>query len=216
MVLQSPLQNRVSPFGEIVATAERGALFGNRGGCLHDAETGRIVGRPWTNSRWITCLLEYKGWRREVMQPNRYTELFFLDEATAFAAGHRPCFLCRRADATQFAEAWARANLGPGATVQGNISQLDTQLHAERVDPKTRRQRTHRAELASLPSGAFVALDSTPTQPMLVWQGALYRWSFAGYEGEARTGAEGEVTVLTPRSTVAAFGAGYTPTAALA
>jgi hypothetical protein len=99
--------------------------------------------------------------------------------------------------------------------VQGSISRLDSQLHAERVDPKTRRQRTHRAELASLPDGTFVTLDSEPMQPLLVWQGALHRWTFAGYEGETRR-AEGEVTVATPRSTVAAFRAGYTPAVALA
>lgn len=215
MARQSPLQNRVSPFGEIVATAERGALFGNRGGCVHDANTGRIVGRPWTNSRWITCLLEYKGWHRDVMQPNRYTELFFVDEATAFAAGHRPCFLCRRSDATRFAEAWAQANIRPGATVQGNISRLDTQLHTERVDPKSRRQRTHRAPLATLPDGTFVTLDSDSAQPLLVWHGTIHRWTFTGYVGEVQRQHE-EVTVLTPRSTVAAFRAGYTPTVALA
>lgn len=182
---------------------------------MHDAETGRIIGRPWTNNRWITCLLEYKGWHREVMQPNRYTELFFLDEATAFAAGHRPCFLCRRADATRFADAWAHANIGPGATVQGNISRLDTQLHAERVDPKTRRQRTYRSLLAALPDGAFVTLDSAPQQPLLAWQGKLHRWTFAGYKGEG-SAEKGEVTVLTPPSTVAAFHSGYTPGVALA
>jgi len=103
------LQNRVDPLGNVYAVAERGTMMGNRGGCMHTSDQ-RLTGRPWVNARWITCLLEFRGRHREVMQPGKYTELVFLDEATAFAAGHRPCFECRRSDARRFAQTWAEAN----------------------------------------------------------------------------------------------------------
>lgn len=210
----SPLQNRVAPFGEIVASSARGTLFGNRGGCIHDAATGRIKGRPWSNARWICCLLEFKGRKRALMQPGLYTELFFLDEATAFAAGHRPCFECRRPDATRFAEAWATANLGEPQAVRRKIDVLDAHLHAERIDRATRQQVTFRAALSELPDGAIVTLDANPGAPLLLWRGALRPWSFEGY-GTPQPLPAAEVTVLTPRSVVAAFAAGYVPAAAL-
>ncbi len=118
MTPPTPLQNRVTPFGEIIATPERGMWMGNRGGCFHDAEQ-RLTASRWVNTHWITCRLEFKGWHREVMQPRRYTELFFLDEATAFAAGHRPCFECRRHDAKAFQSAWVAANPAPSRLVRG-------------------------------------------------------------------------------------------------
>lgn len=205
------LQNRIDPFGRIHATPEHGMLMGNRGGCMHTVDQ-KLTGRPWVNARWIACRLDYKGWHREVMQPGQYTELFFLDEAVAFAAGHRPCMLCRREDARRFAQAWTEANQ-PGVALE-SINVLDRALHAERVDPATWRQLNARAVLGGLPDGAFVTLDAEPGAALLVWGGALWRWSFAGYEratGAAIRFAGAEVTLLTPPSVVEAFRAGYRP-----
>jgi hypothetical protein len=205
------LQNRVDPFGSIHAEAARGTLMGNRGGCMH-TDDQRLRGRPWVNARWIACVLEFRGWHREVMQPRRYTELFFLDEATAFAAGHRPCFECRRADARLFAHAWAEAN-EHGEALQG-IDALDRRLHEERIDPGTRKQRTTQAVLRELPDGSFVTLDDSPDTPRLLWRGRLWRWTFGGYARplDAMGGlAGGRVTLLTPPSVVEAFRAGYRP-----
>ena len=118
-----PLQNRVTPLGELIATPERGLVYGNRG-CLHD-EHGRIR-RRYATRRWIACRLEFKGRHRELMQPNRYTELFFLDEATALAAGHRPCFECRRQEAETFAALWARARQMPERPRDGFFLRAET------------------------------------------------------------------------------------------
>jgi hypothetical protein len=186
-----PLQNRVTPFGEIVFESARGTMMGNRGGRLHD-EKKRLGRRRWASRAWICCLLEFRGRRREPMAPNRYTELFFLDEATAFAAGHRPCFECRRADALRFREAFGAAR----------ADEMDRALHAERLAPK------REVGAAALPDGAMVAADGAA---WLVWKGALRPWSFAGY-GEARPFA-GRALLLTPPSTLAAFRNGYRPRA---
>jgi hypothetical protein len=206
-----PLQNRVDPFGAIHAVPARGTLMGNRGGCMHTPGQ-RLTGRPWVNTRWIACSLDYRGQHREVMQPGLYTELFFLDEATAFAAGHRPCMLCRRADARRFLAAWAEGN---GASeVLRSVQPLDSALHAERIDPVWRRQRTTRAPLRGLPDGAMVTLDDDPPLPRLLWDGALWPWSFAGYGAPcslSRGLAGSEATLLTPPSVVEAFRAGYRP-----
>lgn len=205
------LQNRVDPFGSIHAAPERGTFMGNCGGCMH-SDDQKLTGRPWVNARWITCLLEFRGWHREVMQPRRYTELFFLDEATAFAAGHRPCFECRNRDARRFAQTWAVANQ-PGSALD-SINVLDRVLHAERIDPATRRQRTTRAELGGLPDGAFVTLDAEPGAPLLAWGGALWPWTFAGYGAPVTVPGKlggAKVTLLTPPSVVEAFRAGYRP-----
>src|SRR6266481_5324980 len=135
-----PLQNRVTPLSELVADSARGLVYGNRG-CLHDA-TGRIR-RRYNGKRWIACRLQFRGWHRHpLLQPGRFTELFFLDEATAFAAGHRPCALCRREDYTRFVEIWGE--LHPG---QIGADAMDAQLHEERVDPLTRAHRCHEARL---------------------------------------------------------------------
>lgn len=205
------LQNRVDPFGEIHAATARGTLMGNRGGCMHTGDQ-RLTGRPWVSSRWIACRLEFRGWHREVMQPGRYTELFFLDEATAFAAGHRPCMLCRKADARQFFDAWCAANRH-GNPLDG-VSDLDRALHAERVDPRTHRQRTRRIPIRDLPDGAMLTLDFAPGTPLLAWDGALWPWSFAGY-GQPLAPRDSLLsdggTLLTPPSVVEAFRAGYRP-----
>ena len=160
-----PRQNRVTPLGELIAVPERGLVYGNRG-CLHDDE-GRIR-RRWATRRWIACRLEFRGWHREpLMQPGKFTELFFLDEATAFAAGHRPCALCRREDYLRFGEIWAE--LHPG---QAGADAIDSQLHKERLAGPREMQ------LAELTDGAFVLEDG---KPWLVLGEGLVRWTPAGY-----------------------------------
>jgi hypothetical protein len=196
-----PLQNRVTPLGELVADPARGLVYGNRG-CLHD-ETGRIR-RRYAGKRWIACRLEFRGWHREpLLQPGRFTELFFLDEATAFAAGHRPCALCRHEDYTHFAALWA--DLHPG---QKGADAIDAQLHAERVDPETRAQRHHEGQLDDLPNGAFVLRDGTP---YLVLGAQLLRWTAAGYVAPEPRPAQQRATVITPPSLAAILRNGWQP-----
>jgi hypothetical protein len=134
-----PKQNRVTPFGEIIATPERGTFMGNRG-ILHDAE-GRLR-RKWVLKRWLVCVLEFRGRERTVMTPNRYTELFFLDEATALAAGHRPCAECRHARFIDFCMAWKAAHSGGKKSRRPTADEMDDRLHAERVGPDRSKQ-TH-------------------------------------------------------------------------
>jgi hypothetical protein len=158
-----PLQNRVTPLSELIAVPDRGLVYGNRG-CLHDAE-GRIR-RLQATRRWIGCRLEFNGWHRaKLLQPGKFTELFFLDEATAFAAGHRPCALCRREDYNRF------------LTIVGETGAdaVDLRLDAERLDGG-RRRRMHRE--TDLPDGAFVLHES---EPWLVLGRELLRWSPGGY-----------------------------------
>jgi hypothetical protein len=197
-----PLQNRVTPFGELVAVEERGLLMGNRG-ILHD-EARRIV-RPWQVRRWIACVAEFRGRRRQVMSPHSYTELFFLDEATAFGAGHRPCAECRHADYQRFKAAWAAA-FGASASAE----QMDDVLHADRLEGRgaSQRQRTHQAEIASLPDGTFIGLEGSA---WLLWSGKLLAWSAADYITRRPAPRAGEIAVLTPRALVAVFRAGYVP-----
>jgi hypothetical protein len=195
-----PRQNRVTPFGQIIATPQRGTFMGNRGQ-LHD-ERGRIR-RPWQLKRWIICLLQFKGRKRAVMTPGLYTELFFLDEATALAAGHRPCAECRRGRFDDFRRAWAAGGDLPTAT------QMDERLHAERVTAD-KTKRTFVAALGELPDGVLVTVSASPEQAHLIWRGALLTWSPGGY-GEGRPRSNEEATVLTPASTVAALRAGYVP-----
>jgi hypothetical protein len=200
-------QNRVTPFGEIVALPERGTVMGNRGR-LHD-ESGRIR-RPWQVKRWLLCRLEFNGRRRVVMAPDRYTELFFLDEATGLAAGHRPCFECRRKSYHAFCEAWATKNRGLLGGERHSADSMDEQLHAERVGPD-RSKLTFRASLADLPDGVFVILDGAEGRAQLLWEGQLLAWSPGGYTGRRPLPGGAEVSVLTPRSTVDAIRAGYVP-----
>lgn len=196
-----PLQNRVTPLGELVADSARGLVYGNRG-CLHD-ETGRIR-RRYSGKRWIACRLEFRGRRRtRLLQPGRYTELFFLDEATAFAAGHRPCAECRREDYDSLVAIWRELHTGlVGADT------IDAQLHAERVAPGTRAQRLHRAPLDQLPDGAFVLEDGAPR---LVLGAELLRWTPAGYAERTPRRAGGEAVLITPPSLVAVLRAGWDP-----
>lgn len=189
-----PLQNRVTPEGDIVAVAARGTMMGNRGGCLHRPDR-TLAKRRWVTRQWIGCELEFKGRHRQVMAPGLYTELFFLDEATALAAGHRPCFECRRADALRFAELWAKAE---GRTGRANAAHMDTILHAERLGPG-RVKRTFRSRLANLPSGCIVRLQD---RPHLLADGDLKPWSPTGYGAAIRVDPDELIDVLTPATIV--------------
>jgi hypothetical protein len=195
------LQNRVTPLSELVADPARGLVYGNRG-CLHDA-SGRIR-RRYNGKRWIACMLEFRGWQRgPLLQPGKFTELFFLDEATAFAAGHRPCALCRHADYKRFIEIWR--GLHPG---QAGADAIDAQLHGERVDPRTRAQLHHEAPLDELPDGAFVLRDGAA---WLVRGGELLRWTAAGYAECTRRPRGGQAVLITPPSLVAVLRTGWQP-----
>ena len=194
-----PLQNRVTPLGELVADPARGLVYGNRG-CLHDDE-GRIR-RPWNGRRWIACRLEFRGrLRRPLLPPGRYTGLFFLDEATAFAAGHRPCAECRREDYNRFVSTWERLHPGPAGA-----DAIDARLHEERIDGATRGRRLHRAALDDLPDGAFV-LDGG--EPRLVLGRRLLPWTPAGYGPPEPRPAGATATLLTPPSLVEVLRGGW-------
>lgn len=202
-----PLQNRVTPFGEIVAEPWHGRLMGNRG-MLHDA--GRRLGRPrWRTQNWVTCLLDFRGRHREPMPPGRYTALFFWDEAAALAAGHRPCAECRRADYNRWIAAWQSAGLpgGPGA---GGAPVADRHLHRHRVT-RTRRQVRFEADPADLPDGTFVVSPAAEHLPMLLRHGRLWHLSLADERYYAAGRPPSCVTVLTPRPIVETLAAGYVP-----
>jgi hypothetical protein len=202
-----PRTNRVTPYGEIVAVPQRGTMMGNRG-ILHDAE-GHIR-RPWQVKRWLLCVLEFQRRHRTVMSPNRYTELFFLDEATGLAAGHRPCAECRRSRFLAFRDAWAAGNRRLLDSEPIRAAAIDDRLHAERTLPD-RSKRIFTANIEELPDGVFVQLGGPDGGACLIWGGNLLAWSPGGYTGR-RPRPRGEVvTVLTPRSTVAAIRAGYVP-----
>jgi hypothetical protein len=192
-----PLQNRVTPLGEVIATPERGLVYANRG-CIHDAN-GTVRERRNPTKRWIACRLDFNGRRRmPLMAPGKFTELFFLDEATALAAGHRPCGECRFKDYQHLTALWAE--LHPG---QVGADAIDDQLDDERRDPQTKQRRFHEAPYDGLPDGAFVLLEG---QPHLVLERELLRWSPAGYTKRTRrpAGARGgTATVITPPSLVA-------------
>lgn len=193
-----PRQNRVTPFGDIVALSGRGTMIGNRG-VLHD-EHQRIV-RATQVKRWIACRLEYGGIRRPIMAPRTWTELFFLDEATAFAAGHRPCALCRNAAYKRFRALWEAV-----AGCPCDADAIDAVLHAERIDGT--RKRTWRSDIATLPDGTFIAIDGTAR---ILWDGELVTWSDSGYGEHVARPEHGDVDVLTPPSIVGIFKAGYRP-----
>lgn len=198
-----PRQNRVTPDGQIIAVAERGTFMGNRG-VLHRAD-GQLR-RRWQNKRWIICLLAFKGRKRPLMRPGCYTELFFLDEATALAAGHRPCAECRRASFNAFRQAWA-ADM---ATPRPSANRIDQQLHAERLAPDGT-QATYVARLDELPNGVFVKEAGRVEAICLVWDRWLLPWAAAGYSQRRARPRGIEVLTLTPRSTMATLRAGYVP-----
>jgi hypothetical protein len=187
------MQNRVTPLSELIDTPARGLVYGNRG-CLHD-DLGRIR-RRYNGRRWISCQLEFKDWHRgPLLQPGKFTELFFLDEVTAFAAGHRPCALCRRADYNRFAETWQTLHRG-----RSDADAIDEQLHGERVELDTRAQRHHEASFEDLPDGVFVLHDGAPH---LVLGDSLLAWSAAGYRARSPRPIRLQARVITPPSVVA-------------
>jgi hypothetical protein len=198
-----PLQNRVTPAGEIMADPGRGLLMGNRG-CLHRPDRTLGVSR-WRSKMWIACVLDWRGRRRDPMPPGRWTALFFLDEATALAAGHRPCGYCRRGDYLAYAEAWRRAN---GLARRPRAGEMDARLHAERVEPRTRRNRTRPAAAGELPDGVMVRRDGSPG---LLTGGRFLAWSFAGYGDPVALAPDAAVELLTPPASVAVVAAGYRP-----
>lgn len=200
-----PLQNRITPFGRLEAAAARGAWMGNRG-ILHNAR--REIVAQWRSKAWITCRLDWPGVHRAVFSPHTWSELFFLDEATAFAAGHRPCAYCRRARYNTFKQAWCAANPRLLATPHPRATAIDARLHLERVTRRGEKV-TWRTRFGALPDGAFIELDGAA---WLVWQGRVWPWSHAGY-GRARPplAAGAAVSVLTPASIVALFRTGFTP-----
>jgi hypothetical protein len=195
-----PLQNRVTPLGELVSHPARGLVYGNRG-CLHDG-TGRIR-RGHNGRRWIACRLEFRGWlRRPLLQPGKFTELFFLDEATAMAAGHRACALCRREDYNRLGAIWR--DLHPGQT---GADAIDAQLHGERLSSGGRSRRFHDAAADALPDGAFVLHEE---EPWLVLGGELLRWTPAGYDRRVRRPA-GRALAITPPSLIAVLRSDWQP-----
>jgi len=193
-----PLQNRVDPYGELLATPARGMMFGNRGGKFHrDDKT--LASRRWVSRQWICCVLKFKGRQRNVWG-RYYTELFFLDEVTALAAGHRPCFECRRKDAERF------ALLFSGKKQRASAAAMDKILQAERLDGKAKR--SHRGRIDALPDGAMISLDG---QAFAVHGNHLLRWAPDGYS-PARSRPRGvDVDVLTPPSIITVLRRGYAP-----
>ena len=195
-------QNRVDPFGRLHAIPARGAFMGNRG-ILHDA--AKIIVRTHAHQNWVTCALAFKGRRREIMQPGKYTELFFLDEATAFAAGHRPCAECRRARYKEFTGFWQNVH-GEPETGRSVPRSIDRMLHAHRV-ARGGRKVTFEAAVDDLPDGTIFAAGD---RAALVWSGRQFDWSHHGY-AERSARISGSVSVLTPRPLLDCFATGFRP-----
>ena len=184
----------MTPLGEPIAVGARGLVYANRGN-MHDAR--KRIRRPFGVKRWIACQLSFRGWHRApLMQPGRFTELFFLDEATAFAAGHRPCRLCRYADYEAFVDAWTEIH--PRRAT--NADAIDEVLHRERWDASERRQRHHEAPLRDLPDGVFIV--GRAGEPRLVLGSHLLRWTPAGYTDHEPRAPRATATVITPPSSV--------------
>lgn len=201
--ISRPRQNRVTPFGEIIATPARGTLMGNRG-CLHD-EQGHIK-RLYQTKRWIICQLQFKNRRRAIMTPGKYTELFFLDEAAALAAGHRPCAECSRPKFNQFVIAWTQANPEWINAPRFSVDKLDAVLHSERLI--NRQKVTYPELLANLPIGTFITFADKQSVYLVLAQ-VLVAWHPEGYQNKIPRPDSEIVQVLTPRSTVKALAAGY-------
>src|SRR6185437_12759875 len=192
----------------MVALPDRGLFLGNRG-CLLRRDGCRKA-LPWGNRHWIICQTDYKGRRVPLREPGRNTQLFFLDQATALAAGHRPCFFCRRDDAVLFCDAWLRGNPEAGQADSFRMDVLDNRLHAERVRPDGPKV-TFRSRLKELSTGVFVSLDGEAEAAFLIAASTLWRWAPGGYTATQALDPAVEATVLTPRSTVHAIRAGYVP-----
>lgn len=199
------LQNRVNPYGEIIASSSRGTWMGNRGVL---SKNKKIV-KPYKLLNWITCVLEYRGIRRPVMTDGRYTELFFLDEATSFSAGHRPCAECRRADYTRFKQLWLEANEKYYELPNRNMKTIDAINHAERMDAEGNKK-GYTDRLSHLPNGVFIQPEND-NDAFLHVNGKLLRWTEYGYDSVIKLPPESRVNVLTPKSYVRTFAKGYMP-----
>jgi hypothetical protein len=196
-----PLQNRITPFGDIVAISQRGLLMGNRG-IIHDPATKTLLRKRWATKAWLICVCEYKWRRRTVMGGRSWTELFFLDEAVALAAGHRPCFFCRRQSAEAFRAAWTEARGGEVPFA----AEMDAVLHEERLDHGRKPLHAVPGDVRELPDGAVIAAAG---DAYTIARGRAFRWSAHGYkEGQEISRADG---LLTPPSTLLAIRAGYRP-----
>ncbi len=198
-----PLQNRVDPWGQLQPVRARGSLMGNRG-ILH---VGQDIVRRWATKAWVTCVLDETFQKRKPFSPNTYSELFFLDEATAFAAGHRPCRVCQRQRHDEFNTGWTAANAASVSRTRLPIADIDKALHAERTRPD-KGKRTYTATVADLPSGTLVDYAG---QARLVRPAGLPVWSFHGYTKGDPLAPDAPVEVLTPRSIVQIFRAGFRP-----
>ncbi|PYF10387.1 hypothetical protein C8J30_105198 [Rhodobacter viridis] len=194
-------QNRVDPFGTFHAVAAKGTLMGNRG-ILHDE--AKTIARTHAHQHWVTCALSFKGRQQEIMKPGRYTQLFFLDEATALAAGHRPCAECRRERYNEFTSLW-RQVLGEPEAGRSLPETIDRALHSARI--ARGRKVTCTADIADLPDGVMVA---SADAAVLIWQGRQFDWSFEGYHPRPIL-LEGPVEVLTPKPLVEVIRAGFVP-----
>ncbi len=193
-----PLQNRVTPFGELIAVPARGQFMGNRGGRLHD-EKRRLGSRRWTSRQWICCQLEFHARHRKVWGDS-YSELFFLDEVTALAAGHRPCFECRRQEAERFAALFA------GKGKRASAAAMDKALHAQRLDGRAKR--LHRRNIDTLPDAAMIVLGG---EPFAVRSQRLLAWTPRGYDRSRHRPRGRPVEVLTPPAILAVLRRGYAP-----
>jgi hypothetical protein len=196
-------KNRVDPLGRFISTTARGAWMGNRGVIHSDKQITRV----FKHKAWITCMLEFKGRKRTVMMPDRWTELFFLDEATAFAAGHRPCFECRRADAQRFKSYWIKGNPVHNFSMTTSINQIDEIIHKERINNEKKKV-IHQRTASNVPEGTFILMDDAP---YVFSKGRLHRWTAFGYEENIAMPEASTLSVLTPDSIVNAFGSGYVP-----
>jgi hypothetical protein len=196
-----PLQSRVTPFGELAAVSARGLFMGNRGGRFH-ADTKTLTARRWASRQWICCVLDFKARHRDVWG-RFYTELFFLDEPTAFAAGHRPCFECRRGEAMDFAGRWKRVHR---LHARPKAAEMDAVLHAERLCGRAKRM--HRRDIEELPDGAFIALEE---RAFAVRGDALLLWTPQGYAEIKKRPRGISVDVLTPPAILVVLSSGYAP-----
>lgn len=198
------LQNRVAPDGQLLAVEARGMFMGNRGGRIHDPETQRLTGRSHASKRWLCCALAYKGWQRDVWG-KFYTELFFMDEVTSLAAGHRPCFLCRREAADRFVACWQKAT---GADAAPSADEMDAVLHAQRLGHKrSRKEPLWVTSDEDWPDGVLVRDGNA----FFARQGGRWlRWSVEGYDASQSELSE-QVEMITPLQIVEVLRAGYAP-----
>ena len=200
-------QNRVDPFGNYIKTEARGSLWGNRG-ALH--KEGQEILRSFRLEQWITCTLDYKGIRRQIMAPNRLTELFFLDEATSFSAGHRPCALCRRPAYDAFKATWIKGNPSFGFDIKTSIKEIDHIIHSERIKAGGEK-RTYAEKAKHLPDGVMIVYKN---DPYLIRKQMMHLWTPFGYKNALNIPANEKLSVLTPATIVNAFRAGYHPVTA--